>query len=188
MDFLLFCFDRLGRKYYHARFMSARASIDSLEFARAGEQLSGSVPVSELSRLADSLFDTDGNLQFELRGGRDGRQRLRLHMTVAGSVDLQCQRCLGKLVFPVAVQTNLLVLTGEAGGDTAELDDLDGIPAAAQTDVWSLVEDEVLLAIPLAPRHAENECSPAVKTAGEPVASPFAALARLTQERTKNRT
>jgi uncharacterized protein len=109
-------------------------------------------------------------------------------MTVAGSVDLQCQRCLGKLVFPVAVQTNLLVLTGEAGGDTAEFDDLDGIPAAAQTDVWSLVEDEVLLAIPLAPRHAENECSPAVKTAGEPVASPFAALARLTQERTKNRT
>ncbi|HXD52574.1 MAG TPA: hypothetical protein VN689_11825, partial [Burkholderiales bacterium] len=91
MDFLLFCFDRLGRKYYHARFMSARASIDSLEFARAGEQLSGSVPVSELSRLADSLFDTDGSLQFELTGGRDGRQRLRLHMTVAGSVDLQCQ-------------------------------------------------------------------------------------------------
>ena len=83
--------------------MSARASIDSLEFARAGEQLSGSVPVSELSRLADSLFDADGSLQFELTGGRDGRQRLRLHMTVAGSVDLQCQRCLGKLVFPVVL-------------------------------------------------------------------------------------
>jgi uncharacterized metal-binding protein YceD (DUF177 family) len=51
-----------------------------------------------------------------------------------------------------------------------------------------LVEDEVLLAIPLAPRHAENECSPAVKAAGSPAASPFAALAKLTQERGKNRT
>src|SRR5215204_93671 len=123
MDFLLFCFDREGRKYYHARFMSARASIDSLEFARAGEQLSGGVPVSEFPRLADSLFDTEGYLQFELIGGRDERQRLRLHMTVAGSVNLQCQRCLGKLVFPVDVQANLLILTGEAGGDTGELED-----------------------------------------------------------------
>ena len=73
----------------------------------------------------------------------------------------------------------MLVLTGEAEGDTGELDDLDGVPAAAQTDVWSLVEDEVLLAIPLAPRHAENECSPAVKTAGEPVASSDAYGAQL---------
>jgi uncharacterized protein len=188
MDFLLFCFDRSGRKYYHARFMSARASIDSLEFARAGEQLSGSVPVSELPRLADSLFDTDGELQFELKGGRDSRERLRLQLTVAGSIDLQCQRCLGKLVYPVTVQANLLVLTEREAGDAGEIEDLDGVPAAPQTDVWSLVEDEVLLAIPLAPRHAEDECSPAVKAAGEPAASPFAALAKLTQERGKNRT
>ena len=188
MDFLLFCFDREGRKYYHARFMSARALIDSLEFARAAEQLSGSVPISELPRLADSLFDPDGILQFELAGGRDSRGRLRLRLSVAGSVDLQCQRCLGKLVFPVALKTNLLVLTNEQVGDAGEIDDLDGVPAAPGTDVWSLVEDEVLLAIPLAPRHAENECSPAVKAAGNPAASPFAALAKLTQERGKNRT
>ena len=166
--------------------MSARALIDSPEFARAGAQLSGSVPVSELPRLADSLYDTDGSLQFELTGGRDSRQRLRLHMTVAGTIGLQCQRCLGRLDYPVAVRTNLLILTDQETGDAAELDDLDGVPAAAQTDVWSLVEDEVLLAIPLAPRHAEEECSPAVKAAGAPPASPFAALARLTQKRSKN--
>ena len=166
--------------------MSARASIDSLEFARAGEQLSGNVPVSELPRVEDSLFDTDGSLQFELAGGRDSRERLRLHLSVAGSIDLRCQRCLGKLVFPVSVQANLLVLTDQEVGDAGEIDDLDGVPAAPQTDVWSLVEDEVLLAIPLAPRHGENECSPAVKVAGDAAASPFAALARLAQERTKN--
>ena len=121
MDFLLFCFDRSGRKYYHARFMSARASIDSLEFARAGAALSGNVPVSELPRLADSLFDTDGNLQFDLKGGRDSRERLRLHLTVAGNIDLQCQRCLGRLAYPVAVQANLLVLTDKETGDAGEV-------------------------------------------------------------------
>jgi len=169
--------------------MSARALIDSVEFARAGDELSGSVPVGELARIADSLFDTAGALQFELKGARDVRQRLRLHLKVDGSIDLKCQRCLGKLVYPVSTQSNLLVLTDGKAGDTGEIEDLDGVPAAADTDVWALVEDEVLLALPLAPRHAEGECRPAVKEAGDRVASPFAALARLTQERTtKNRT
>ena len=186
MDFLLFCFDTGGRKYYHARFMSARVVIDSVEFARDGEQLSGGVPVGELARLADSLYDAGGEIRFDLSGGSDSRQRLRLELAVAGSINLQCQRCLGSLVFPVSVRSNLLVLTGPSGGETAEIDDLDGVPASAQTDVWSLVEDEILLAIPLAPRHDAGQCSPVVDTTADKAASPFAMLAKLAQERTKN--
>jgi uncharacterized protein len=186
MVFLLFCFDRSKRKYYHARFMSARAVINSIEFARTGEQLAGTVPVSALPRLADSLFDTQGELKYELTGGSDSKQRLRLLLAVAGSFNLKCQRCLGSLAFPVTTQSKLLLLTGEAGGETADFDDLDGVPEDARTDVWSLVEDEVLLAIPLAPRHAEGQCSAAVDTTGNRGASPFAALVKLTQERTKN--
>lgn len=168
--------------------MSARALIDSVEFARAAEELSGSVPVRELGRLADSLYDADGALYFALRGGRDVRQRFRLRLAVNGNIDVQCQRCLGKLVFPVATDTNLLVLSDDDAGETGGIEDLDGVPAGPAVDVWSLVEDEVLLALPLAPRHAEGECSPAVKEAGDAIVSPFAALAKLKQERTtKNR-
>jgi uncharacterized protein len=166
--------------------MSARPVIDSLEFSRAGEKLSGEVSISEMVRLADSLFDAGGGLKFELTGSTDVKGRLRLQLAVAGSVNLICQRCLGSLAFAVAASTNLLVLTGEAAGETAEIDDLDGVPADAHTDVWSLVEDEVLLAIPLAPRHAEEVCNPAVKAAGQRAASPFAVLAKLAQDRTKN--
>jgi uncharacterized protein len=166
--------------------MSARAVIDTVEFARAGLRLSGEAPVGELQRLADSLFDTGGKLKYELAGGTDSKQRLRLQLAVEGSINLRCQRCLGSLAYPVAVQANLLVLAQQAGGETAEIDDLDGVPADAHADVWSLVEDEILLAIPFAPRHAEEQCSPAVKAVGKHAASPFAALARLTQERTKN--
>ncbi len=166
--------------------MSARAVINSLEFARGSEQLRGEVPVSALSRLADSLFDMQGELKFELTGGSDSKQRLQLLLTVAGSINLKCQRCLGSLAFPLSVQSKLLLLTGDAGGETAEIDDLDGVPADAHADIGSLVEDEILLAIPLAPRHAEGQCSAAVESAGTRSASPFAALARLTQNRSKN--
>jgi len=166
--------------------MSSRAVIDSTEFAYAGETLHGQVPVAMLTRLADYLFDNGGELKYEVAGGRDGRQRPRLGLTVKGSLNLQCQRCLGSLTYPVDVQTKLLVLTGPAAGETAELDDLDGIPADAHTDVWSLVEDETLLAIPLSPRHQEGQCTQPVDTAVERAASPFAALAQLGHERNKN--
>jgi uncharacterized protein len=186
MDFLLFCFDRRGRKYYHARFMSARAVIDSVEFARAGEHFSDSVPVGELARLADCLYDAVGEIRFDLAGNSDSKQRLRLQLAVAGNINLKCQRCLGSLAFPVSVQSNLLVLTAQAGGETANIDDLDGVPASTQTDVWSLVEDEILLAIPFAPRHVQEQCGAAAIATENKVASPFAVLAKIAQERIKN--
>ncbi len=166
--------------------MSARAVIDSLEFARGKCRLSGEVQVAELERLADILFDARGTLQYGLSGSVDARQRPRLQLTVAGSINLRCQRCLGKLAHSLTIESSLLVLVGRAGGDTAELDDLDGVPADPQTDVWALVEDEVLLAVPLAPRHPDGECSLAVGAAQVQCPSPFAALARLKQDRMRN--
>jgi uncharacterized protein len=166
--------------------MSARAVIDSLEFARSGQQLQGAIAVAQLARLADSLFDTGGNLKFALSGGLDAEHRPRLNLKVEGAINLRCQRCLDSLAYPVEVESSLLVLTGQAGGETAELDELDGIPADPHTDVWALVEDEVLLAIPIAPRHAEGQCSAAVKTTRDGTTSPFAVLAKLKQQRIEN--
>jgi uncharacterized protein len=186
MDFLLFGFDINAQKYYHARLMSARAVIDSLDFARNSQQLSGEVQVVQLARLADSLFDGAGELKYQLVGGCDARQRPRLQLAVAGSINLRCQRCLGSLAYPVAVEASLLVLTDKAGGETAELDDLDGVPADAHTDVWELIEDEVLLAVPLSPRHPEGLCEAAVDTSQDRAASPFAVLAKLKQDRIQN--
>jgi len=161
--------------------MSAQAVIDSLEFAHTGQRMQGEVKVAQLTRLADSLYDAGGDLRFSLAGGDDAERRPRLSVTVEGEINLRCQRCLGSLVYPVAVESSLLVLTGKAGGETAEMDDLDGIPADPHTEVRALIEDEVLLAIPIAPRHPEGQCSAAVKTTKNRAASPFAALAKLKQ-------
>lgn len=179
MDFLLFYFDRNAQKYYHARLMSARTVIDSLEFARGNGQLSGDVQVTQLARLADSLYDAAGQLKYELIGGYDARRRPRLQLAVAGAINLRCQRCLGRLEFPVAVETSLLVLTDATHGEDADIDDLDGVPSDPHTDVWGLIEDEVLLAVPISPRHADGLCGPAIDSGRDRAVSPFAALAKL---------
>src|SRR5688572_9557464 len=142
-----------------AKLMESAKVIDSLEFARAGEEVQGSVSVAQLARLTDSLFDAAGTLSYRLLGGYDAQQRPRLKLSVEGEINLKCQRCLGKLPYSVAVESSLLLLTAGSKSEIVEIDDLDGIPADVNTDVWALVEDEVLLAIPFAARHPEGLCS-----------------------------
>ena len=167
--------------------MASTIVIDSLEFARTSQQLEGTLSVSQLTRLTDSLFDTAGSLRYRVVGGYDVHQRPRLKLSVEGEINLKCQRCLGRLPFPVAVESNLLLLTpGSASKEVEEIEDLDGIPADAHTDVCQLVEDEVLLAIPFAARHPEGECSTAIELADDRTASPFAVLADLKRDRIRN--
>ena len=163
--------------------MASAIVIDSLEFAHTGQELQGTVSVTQLTRLADSLFDAAGSLKYRLLGGHDARQRPRLKLSVEGEIKLKCQRCLGSLRYALAVESSLLVLTAGSSDEAAEIEDLDGIPADAHANVWALVEDEVLLAIPFAPRHAEGSCNTAVKGTDDRAASPFAVLAGLKRDR-----
>jgi uncharacterized protein len=166
--------------------MSARAVIDSLEFARSGGEMRGEVQVAELGRLADSLYDHSGNLRYALVGQTDGHQRPRLRLAVNGTISLKCQRCLGNLPYQVAMDSSLLVLGETADSATSvEIDELDAVAADSAMDVWSLVEDEVLLALPIAPRHPEGECLAGIGLGRDRAASPFAALAGLKQKQVK---
>ena len=156
-----------------------RAIIDSLEFAREDGVLAGSVPVAGLVRLAEVLTDNAGSLDCELRGGRDGEGRPFLQLHVAGSINLCCQRCLSALPFALDVDSRLMLVApgAEWPDDELEEDGIDAIEASREQPVLELVEDEVLLALPISPRH--EDCRPSVAVENEYGPSPFAALAQL---------
>ena len=159
-DFRSGGFDRRAQKYYHARLMSAPPVIDGFEFARSGQEMRGRVDVGSLNRLEDILFDSQGTLDYVLKGTRDERNRPQLELSVTGGLHLQCQRCLGLLDYSVAVANRLLLVEPGAPLDGG-IDDSEGpdmIEASGELDVRVLVEDEVLLSLPLAPRHPEGIC------------------------------
>src|SRR5688500_14264924 len=140
--------------------MSAPAVIDALEFARSAQESSGSVAVSALQRLEDLLYDSVGDLRYDIRGTLDQRNRPLLELRINGMLHLQCQRCLGLLEYPVDVSSTLRVLPpgAEPEDDLEDPDAPDPIEANGELDVHALVEDEVLLSLPLAPRHPEGAC------------------------------
>ncbi|MBS4096522.1 MAG: DUF177 domain-containing protein [Sulfuricella sp.] len=160
MSFVERCFDKETGKLYHARLMSEQLVIDSLEFARHGQHLVGEIAVADLPRLRDLLLSDNGLLRYRLSGEISVLDRPRLALNVSGELALECQRCLDELVFPVDVSVRLeLVKDGESFIPVEEEDDsVDLISADSAMDVMALVEDEVLLCLPIAPMHPPEVC------------------------------
>jgi uncharacterized protein len=153
--------------------------LDSLEFARSGGVLDRRVRLDELPRLADVLASTEGTLSVRLEGWRDAEGKSWLRVNIAGEPVLCCQRCLRGVKFPLDIRSRLQLLApGEEWPDDDLADDsADSMEADQELSVLSLIEDEVLLALPIAPMH--EKCDPPLADAVRNGASPFAALAAL---------
>jgi uncharacterized protein len=155
--------------------MSQPGVIDGLQFAHEAGTLEGVLGLAHLSRLAEMRCRTDG-LSYKLSGRTDAEGRCWLEVAAKGTLTLECQRCLGPLEFPLALRSEVLLAMGEREIATAD-DDIDRVLAGREMDVGKLVEDEVLLALPMAPRHVACGGKPGDEVSGR--SSPFAALGRL---------
>ena len=164
--------------------MFTQQFIDSLDFAYKGKELRGEVAAAEMPRLQDMLAAPAGKVAYVLRGllGRDGRAMLEV--ALEGSCQLRCQRCLQEFAYPIKLLTRLiLVPEDELDELSVDEDEIDSIPADQNLDVLALLEEELLLNLPFAPKHPEGTCQPAVgyvvKTSDRVEQNPFAVLAEL---------
>ena len=159
--------------------MFTRPVIDSLDFARRGMEISGEVPMAELPRMADLLTDFEGKIGYVLRGlmGRDSKPLLQLELD--GTCNLRCQRCLKPLAYPISL-VSILRLVSESEQEVSDIEDdeADSIPAEKRLNVLDLLEEELLLSLPIAPKHDDGECQIAAEGISRPT-SPFAILAGL---------
>lgn len=152
---------------------------DAFVFAREGRILEGVLPVSALERLHDLVTEVTGEVAYRLQGSLGARGESMLSLEVSGTLPLTCQRCLDSVLFSLEVDSLLeLVPEGvDMSQDELEDDTRDFLPVASELDIAALVEDEILLTLPVAPRH--EKCGfPGAADAGERV-NPFATLAGL---------
>lgn len=141
--------------------MTEQVLIDSLDFVRNTQVLRGKIAVALLPRVQDVLFASDNMLEYTLSGYTDKQGRPFLHCEVNGVLQLRCQRCLEALTFPVDVKSDLMLVKDEAvlaEINENEHDVVDAILANPQLDVFALIEDEILLDLPMSPKHPPAEC------------------------------
>ena len=167
--------------------------LDVGAFAKAGGRLDGDWPMTRLARLADSAVpetpvrDTDRvhwRARGESRTARGGPAQAWLHLEASTKIALQCQRCLQPVTVTLAAERSFMFVSGEDTAAELDAESEDDVLALTHSlDIQALVEDELLLTLPLVPRH--HHCPlPLVLPQGEEAAvdappHPFAGLAGL---------
>jgi uncharacterized protein len=152
--------------------------INNLEFAQKQLSFNDSFAVFSLKRLTKTLTMSDKNAQeasvyFELSGGSKQFRypSLRLHIKV--ELPAICQRCLSDMRIHIDLSHDYLI-SEVALEECEESDEIDWLEKNKEMDLQELIEDELLLAIPIAPLHEKN-CVSLSTQSGEKM-NPFAVL------------
>ncbi len=162
-------------------------------FAQEGVPLVETTLLQNMERLAQEAQglqpDSAVNWQAraELRAGSGADGDIWLHLQAKTSIPLTCQRCMGAVETPIEVEQWYRFVASEdiamAEDDQSEEDLL---VMAPQFDLLEVLEDELLMALPLVPMHEQCPVAPVLgagdiedvpERAEKP--NPFAVLAQL---------
>jgi uncharacterized protein len=170
--------------------------LDVEAFAKEGQSLDGEWPLATFGRLADAAHSDAKpsasdlvhlHVEGDSRPMRGNAPQTWLHLGTQTRLSLVCQRCLGPVETPIAAERSFLFVAGEDAAAQLDADTEDDVLAMTRAlDLRLLVEDELLLALPLVPRH-EICPQPLPMASEQPEAQeqphPFAALATLKRDR-----
>ena len=160
-------------------------SVDAWRMVQARRMFQGALPLKGFKRLRDSLAAGSGEVTYELEFGKDEIGVAHLHVRADATLPLTCQRTLEVFGLPVHVDAKLGLIASEADeaalpSDYEPLVTLDG-----QINPAEVIEDELILALPVVPLKpgAEDASSTWTGTDETPdddgQENPFAALKKM---------
>ncbi len=168
--------------------------IDNVAFAKRGERLAGSLTLADCPRLAELLAsqadnssasftgnsDSQGGdiINFTINGETNAAGQHFLHLSLDAMLNAYCQRCLEQM--PLNLNLSFDYLIGEIDADDSDVayveeeDEYDLQEPSQAMDLLRLVEDEIIMALPIAPTH-DGDCAKGTMQSGEKP-NPFAVL------------
>lgn len=155
-------------------------AIDSFALARSRRRIEGGVAIAKLPRLAEFVAAVQGDVRYVIAGLIDDEGHPAADLHVAAQLKLTCQRCNTPLDFTLDRTTRFRFVASEEELNALPIEDdeIDAVVGARNMSIYDWVEDEVILSLPLVPRH--EQCS-APSASGDDSAeiaapNPFAAL------------
>jgi len=168
-------------------------TIKPLELVQSRGRMEGELVIRDMTRLEGRLQGTAGTARVRLHFGKDANNISFIKGQVTATLELLCQRCLENMQFPVDITVSLGIIgaADDAGRLPADYEPL--LLGESETVVLKeLIEDELLLALPIVALHARDECGAEFVVEAEPdgapqtdedTHSPFAGLAELMKSR-----
>ncbi len=158
--------------------------VEPLRLAELGRSFQGRIPVSRLRRLGQSLSSLEGEVDVALEFSSDAQGRRRIAGRIRATLEVVCQRCLEPMVLELCPEPHLGLVESEAEAEALG-DDLEPLVVSeGPMSLADIVEDELILSLPLVPMHALEACPGASFSAkgaeGQRTReSPFAVLAQI---------
>jgi uncharacterized protein len=128
--------------------------LDAVGLARSGTAIKREFPVSAFVRLLDRLAEPSGRVK-AIAAFRQAGEWPAAHFAVTAEVVLTCQRCLKPVRRTLAAEAELVFAAEGAAGLPEGCEAVSGDPH--RVDFAGLVEDELLLALPIIPLHDAGE-------------------------------
>jgi uncharacterized protein len=132
--------------------------IDPLRMAETGRLLEGGYSLADMDRLHDLLLENSGEVAVSLEFGIDAEGIRYMKGQLQTAVTLECQRCLQAMQAPIDATFSLGLVRNI---DAAEQLPSHYEPLLVESDslfLRDIIEDELLLALPLVAKHDESQC------------------------------
>lgn len=140
--------------------------VDAEVCARAGGTIARRFSAAELPRLREAggqdVAAIEARFQFSQFDGRPAVAG-ELH----GTVVLTCQRCMRPVTVGIEDSFQVLLVEAERSDEPGGYEPV--VVKASRLDLGWLAEEQVLLALPLVPRHANEDCAARETAAAEVV-------------------
>ena len=158
--------------------MTKTLIINNLEFAQKQLIINDSFAVFDLKRLAETLAISEvsakaASIYFELSGDSKQFRYPSLKLHIKTDLPAICQRCLNEVLIHLDLKHDYLI-SEVALEEDANNDEIDWLEENKEMSLLELIEDELLLAMPIAPLH-DNNCTDVSMQSGEKP-NPFAIL------------
>ncbi|GJM06225.1 MAG: hypothetical protein DHS20C09_22210 [marine bacterium B5-7] len=158
-------------------------SINPLRLAKARERIAGKIKLASLARLKGILLDDKGVLNYSLAFDFDDAGVCVIESSIDTQLILECQRCFKPVEIDIR-KNSLLGVVDE--GDESDALAMEYEPLElnedSETTIEALIEDELLLSIPLSTLHPVDKCAGTndlERINAEAKPQPFAGLAAL---------
>lgn len=134
--------------------------IDPFRLAGQGRRLQGTLPLGAMTRLMDSVLGPEnGQVMVDLRFDTSENGVSSVSGQLHALVQMRCQRCLEPM--DVSLDVAPVLLLRRMDEVAAQQEDPETLLVQGPLRLRDLVEDELLLALPMLPRHAVEQCSAA---------------------------
>ena len=142
-----------------SKIMALPSQIDPRKLAVQGALLEGHIPVGDLTRLSLSVEAITGPLNVSIKFGLDESKQQIATGSAAVSVKVICQRCLDLMTINLVSDFALQIICSEDQITNVAPNYEPWVVNDRIADLVSVIEDELLLALPIVNYHPIGECS-----------------------------